>query len=149
MSKKILGNVVGVPNPKSDWNQNDETKADAILNKPTKLSQFDNDVGYLTDHQDISGKADKEHIHNADEVKIWNTTVEEQISSLTSYCDGLSDNKADKTEVESLSDEVQIAKDDASAARSLATENSEKIGDIETALLEIEAIADGLIGGDA
>ena len=31
----IVGNTVGVPNPKSDWNQNDETKADYIKNKPT------------------------------------------------------------------------------------------------------------------
>ena len=31
---KIIGNIVGVPNPKSDWAQNDETKADYIKNKP-------------------------------------------------------------------------------------------------------------------
>lgn len=31
---KIIGNIVGVPNPKSDWSQNDETKADYIKNKP-------------------------------------------------------------------------------------------------------------------
>ncbi len=29
-----------------------------LKNKPTKLSQFTNDVGYLTTHQDISGKED-------------------------------------------------------------------------------------------
>ena len=31
---KVIGNIVGVPNPKSDWNQTDETKADYIRNKP-------------------------------------------------------------------------------------------------------------------
>jgi hypothetical protein len=31
---KVIGNIVGVPNPKSDWNQNDATKADYIKNKP-------------------------------------------------------------------------------------------------------------------
>ena len=31
---KIVGNTVGVPNPKSDWNQTDATKADYIMNKP-------------------------------------------------------------------------------------------------------------------
>ena len=35
MSEKIIGNIVGVPNPKSDWNQTDPTKADYIKNKPT------------------------------------------------------------------------------------------------------------------
>ena len=34
MDNKVIGNVVGVPNPKSDWNQTDETKADYIKNKP-------------------------------------------------------------------------------------------------------------------
>lgn len=43
---KVIGNIVGVPNPKSDWNQTDETKADFINNKPTKLSQFENDCGF-------------------------------------------------------------------------------------------------------
>ncbi len=32
--KKIIGNAVGVPNPQSDWNQTDKTKADYIKNKP-------------------------------------------------------------------------------------------------------------------
>lgn len=59
MDKKIFGNTVGVPNPKSDWNQTDPLRADFIKNKPTKLSQFENDIGYLTEHQDISGKVDK------------------------------------------------------------------------------------------
>lgn len=31
---KIVGNVVGIPNPQSDWNQSDEKKADYIKNKP-------------------------------------------------------------------------------------------------------------------
>lgn len=34
MSKEIYGNIVGVPNPKPDWNQTDETMADYIKNKP-------------------------------------------------------------------------------------------------------------------
>lgn len=73
----------------SDWNQSDNTKKDFIKNKPsipaaqvnadwnavsgvaeilnkptipvipTNVSAFNNDVGYLTTHQDVSGKADK------------------------------------------------------------------------------------------
>lgn len=34
MAEKIIGNIVGVPNPKSDWNQTDSTKADYIKNAP-------------------------------------------------------------------------------------------------------------------
>ena len=37
---KIVGNVVGIPNPQSDFNQNDATKADYIRNKPTTLSGY-------------------------------------------------------------------------------------------------------------
>jgi hypothetical protein len=32
--KKIVGNIVGLPSPRSDWNQTDEKKADFIKNKP-------------------------------------------------------------------------------------------------------------------
>lgn len=47
-----LDNVV------SDVNELLETKAD-ISSIPTKVSQLTNDSGYLTTHQDISGKVDK------------------------------------------------------------------------------------------
>jgi hypothetical protein len=36
---KIMGNIVGLPSPRSDWNQTDETKADYIKNKPEKEIQ--------------------------------------------------------------------------------------------------------------
>lgn len=48
----------------SDWNQTDNTADDFIKNKPaiptvpTNVSTFTNDAGYLTQHQDISGKQD-------------------------------------------------------------------------------------------
>lgn len=41
---KIVGNTVGVPNPISDWEQTDPTKADYIKNKRVKASQLDADV---------------------------------------------------------------------------------------------------------
>lgn len=56
-------------NVQSDWNQADSTKDDYIKNKPTKLSDFTDDLGsnpththsqYLTEHQDISMKQDIE-----------------------------------------------------------------------------------------
>ena len=43
----------------SNWNEADNTKVDYIKNKPTNVSAFSNDAGYLTSHQDISGKYDK------------------------------------------------------------------------------------------
>ena len=43
----------------TDWAQTDESTVDYIKNKPTDVSAFVNDAGYLTEHQDISGKQDK------------------------------------------------------------------------------------------
>lgn len=44
-NKTIIGNVVGLPNPKSNWNQDDESKADYIPNKPpVKKSGEENGV---------------------------------------------------------------------------------------------------------
>lgn len=49
----------------ADWAQDDESQPDYIRNKPeipvapTKVSELENDAGYLTEHQDISGKVDK------------------------------------------------------------------------------------------
>lgn len=58
---KLSGIAAGAEvNVNADWNA---TSGDAyILNKPTKVSDFTNDAGYLTQHQDISGKADKSEI---------------------------------------------------------------------------------------
>ena len=38
---KIIGNTTATPNPRPDWNQTDETKADFIKNKPTILTEED------------------------------------------------------------------------------------------------------------
>lgn len=48
-------------NGKSDFSgdYNDLTNKPAIPTVPTNVSAFTNDAGYLTEHQDISGKADK------------------------------------------------------------------------------------------
>lgn len=46
---------------KTAWNakSNFSGKYADLSGKPTKVSEFTNDAGYLTEHQDISGKADK------------------------------------------------------------------------------------------
>jgi len=59
----------------SDWNQSDNSAADYIKNKPTNVSAFTNDAGYLTQHQDISGLATKSEL----------AEVEAEIPSLEGY----------------------------------------------------------------
>lgn len=46
---KILGNIAATPTPRSDWAQTDANKIDFILNKPTNVSDFENDAGYATE----------------------------------------------------------------------------------------------------
>lgn len=49
------------PQVQSDWNETNTTSKAYILNKPTipsKTSELNNDSGFLTEHQDISGKQD-------------------------------------------------------------------------------------------
>ena len=36
---KIIGNTTATPNPRPDWSQTDDTKADFIKNKPTILTE--------------------------------------------------------------------------------------------------------------
>ena len=38
---KIIGNTTATPNPRPDWNQTDENKADYIKNKPEVLTEED------------------------------------------------------------------------------------------------------------
>ena len=54
-------------NAKSDFSgdYNDLTNKPTIPTVPTEVSAFTNDAGYLTEHQDISGKADK-NLSNVD-----------------------------------------------------------------------------------
>ena len=63
--QQVGGNGSGNVQVQSDWNQTDTSSVDYIKNKPTipvvptNVSAFRNDAGYLTQHQDISGKVDK------------------------------------------------------------------------------------------
>lgn len=84
----------------SDWEEEDDTQAGYIKNKPTDVSAFTNDAGYLTEHQDISGlatkkelrgKADLLHTHTAKDITDWNEatsgflTEHQDISGLAPY----------------------------------------------------------------
>lgn len=44
---KIIGNTTATPNPKPDWNQTDETKANYIKNKPFGAEAIETPVGEL------------------------------------------------------------------------------------------------------
>lgn len=53
--REIIGNTTTTPVPRSDWKQTDAAKADFIKNKPTKVSQFENDADYAT-NSDVDQK---------------------------------------------------------------------------------------------
>ena len=53
------GNISGTLESQTDLKEALDNKANKT-DLPTKVSQLDNDAGYLTTHQDISGKADKD-----------------------------------------------------------------------------------------
>ena len=59
---KIIGNTTATPNPRPDWNQTDETKADYIKNKPTDLATeayVDEKVADLASSDLVTGIVDQ------------------------------------------------------------------------------------------
>ena len=54
MKQPIEGNIVGLPSPRSDWNQTDKKKADYIKNKPEIMTSLTEEV---THEQIPSAKA--------------------------------------------------------------------------------------------
>lgn len=59
VSATVITAHQAIPEQKqSDWNEADSSKLNFIKNKPTKLSSFTNDLGFITDSS-IEGKADK------------------------------------------------------------------------------------------
>lgn len=61
----------------------DQILEDISIEVPSNISAFDNDVGYLTEHQDISNKADKSNTYTKQEVDaaIANVDVSEQLNN--------------------------------------------------------------------
>ena len=49
----------------ADWTETDETSKAFILNKPTMVSAFENDKGYLTEHQSLAGYATETFVNTA------------------------------------------------------------------------------------
>ena len=50
---KIIGNTTATPNPRPDWNQTDETKADYIKNKPDITGEINSHNIDADAHADI------------------------------------------------------------------------------------------------
>lgn len=71
-----LSNKPSIPaaQVQSDWNETNSSKLSYIKNKPTiptvptNVSSFTNDAGYLTQHQDISGKANTADVYTKTEI---------------------------------------------------------------------------------
>ena len=79
------GGGSGIEQQQTDWDQTDESAVDYIKNKPTNVSSFVNDAGYLTEHQDISGKQDK--LTAGDKITIEDNiiSVQDSVASDVSY----------------------------------------------------------------
>ena len=82
---KLNGIAAGAEvNVNADWNA---ISGDAqILNKPTNVSDFTNDAGYLTEHQNISGKVDKitgKGLSTNDFTDAYKTKLDNALTSFT------------------------------------------------------------------
>ena len=142
---KIVGNIVGLPSPRSDWNQTNETKADFIKNKPTKLSQFENDsqfvdnTTYVTDQQYFDGRV---------------TQNEDDIAELKESVESIENGYYTKEETDAVFVKDEVYANDMQTYDQLVYQNvddiaeiKESLGDIDTALDAILAIQSELIGG--
>jgi hypothetical protein len=81
---KVIGNIVGVPNPKSDWNQTDETKADFIKNKPDIYTKKEVDEKLKNINVGGGGDVDdamSDTSENAVQNKVVKAYVDESIQS--------------------------------------------------------------------
>lgn len=68
---KYYAEQASIGQVQADWTETDETSKSFILNKPTiptvptKVSAFENDKGYLTEHQSLAGYATETFVNTA------------------------------------------------------------------------------------
>ena len=88
-----LTNKPHIPNDQvqADWNQTGTSEVDYIKNKPTNVSAFNNDAGYLTQHQSLDNYYNKAQV-DAFELE-QNTAIAAKAPQATTYT---------KTEVDNL-----------------------------------------------
>ena len=85
--REIIGNTTATPNPKPDWNQTDETKADYIKNKPDydgmsqKISIIESK---FSDYDDLNSKIDgiETKLTGYDEMNTKIEIIESQMADL-------------------------------------------------------------------
>lgn len=73
---------------------------------PTKISELENDVGYLTEHQDLSGKADREHKHSMSDITDYEAPDLSGYAKKEDIPEVDLSNFYNKTEVENIVDEA-------------------------------------------
>ena len=167
---KIVGNTVGIPNPQSDYDQTDKTKADYIKNKPDIVAIIKaNAVGDISDDMDSSLPPTVEFMIRYLEGLPYGEDV--QVLRQEMYDNYVSNNDLNYEVVEIIRANAQqyFSEDDTlppSVAcvknylttnyysieeidRLVATRINNAIGDIDTVLDAILAIHNELIGGDA
>ena len=71
----------------ADWNQTETTAVDYIKNKPTNVSAFANDAGYLTQHQILSDYYTKSESDNKFALKFTDVDDIQKVSALPSNPD--------------------------------------------------------------
>ena len=96
-------------NVQSDWDENDNSKDDFIKNKPTKLSDFDNDEGFIdktVDNLDNYYKKDETYtqseVNSALSGKVDNSTLDNYYTKTET--DTALGNKVDKVQGKGLSE---------------------------------------------
>ena len=96
---------------------------------PSNVSAFSNDAGYLTEHQDISGKQDKlvfDDIYNAETNKVATVnTVASKVAEIVANA------PADFDTLKELSDWITTHGGEAAKMNSVIKDNTDKIGEIE------------------
>ena len=73
---------------------------------PTKVSELENDVGYITEHQDISGKADVEHTHSISDITDYEAPDLSEYAKKEDIPEVNLSNFYNKTEVENIVNEA-------------------------------------------
>ena len=73
---------------------------------PTKVSELENDTGYLTEHQDISGKADVDHKHSISDITDYSEPDLSEYAKKEDIPEVDLSNFYSKTEVENIVEEA-------------------------------------------
>lgn len=110
---------------------------------PIKTSQLQNDSGYLTEHQDLSGYATKSELHNHDNKNILDNVTQEKIDSWDNKSDfsGSYNDLTDKPIIPSINNTTISETEVYSSSKT-----EERLSKIEMNIdSDITAVSDGII----